>query len=206
MASHKFLVNYKKLIVIIFRFAHLVAFSIYPLGVYVFINDQELFFSFFEFGKQLGQVAFGLYSLTLIPGIFKRLNVFPIVRSSLALFRGQIGVLMFLTAIAHMGLSTTIPLVMTRTFSLKVLATREVIGLVAIWALLPLWITSNNLSRRKLGRWWQILHRLTYLALLLIFLHIALLGGALTFVALALVVAEVSSWVVYWLSKKKNAD
>lgn len=38
------------------------------------------------------------------------------------------------------------------------------IGMLGFAAMIPLAITSNNLSIRKLGKRWRVLHRLTYLA------------------------------------------
>ncbi len=46
-----------------------------------------------------------------------------------------------------------------------------VVGALALLLLLPLALTSNRFSQRRLGRRWRQLHRLVYLVLLLALLH-----------------------------------
>ena len=43
--------------------------------------------------------------------------------------------------------------------------------------LIPLFLTGNNLAQRWLGRYWKVLHKLTYVIWGLLFLHLALLEG-----------------------------
>lgn len=47
----------------------------------------------------------------------------------------------------------------------------RILGLVAFFILLTMALTSNKTSVRKLGRKWKWLHRLAYVALLLLILH-----------------------------------
>ena len=54
--------------------------------------------------------------------------------------------------------------------------------------MIPLAITSNDLSVRRLGRFWRILHRLTYLVAILAGLHFILLSKGFAVVSLAHIV------------------
>jgi methionine sulfoxide reductase heme-binding subunit len=51
------------------------------------------------------------------------------------------------------------------------------VGFIMVVLLIPLFLTGNNLAQRWLGRYWKVLHRLTYVIWGLLFLHLALLEG-----------------------------
>lgn len=153
-----------------------------------------------ELGLHLGQFALGCYLLTLLPGILKRLRVFPLERTTLMLFRRQLGVLMFLSAYVHGAIISTIPLLFTTGFPPTTLSLVEQLGMFSVLLLLPLWLTSNDTSTAFLGKKWQWLHRLTYGALLLIFGHVVLVSHALFWQLLTgtVLILEVTSWIVEW--------
>jgi sulfoxide reductase heme-binding subunit YedZ len=48
------------------------------------------------------------------------------------------------------------------------------VGFFALVLLSFLFITSNNFSVKKLGKWWKRIHRLIYVILLLVLIHTAL--------------------------------
>jgi methionine sulfoxide reductase heme-binding subunit len=51
------------------------------------------------------------------------------------------------------------------------------VGFTMIVLLIPLFLTGNNLAQRWLGRYWKVLHKLTYVIWGLLWLHLALLEG-----------------------------
>jgi len=51
------------------------------------------------------------------------------------------------------------------------------VGFIMVVLLIPLFLTGNNLAQRWLGRYWKVLHKLTYVIWGLLFLHLALLEG-----------------------------
>jgi methionine sulfoxide reductase heme-binding subunit len=53
----------------------------------------------------------------------------------------------------------------------------ELMGFIMVMLVIPLLITSNPWSQRKLGRYWKMLHRLTYVIWGLLFAHLILLEG-----------------------------
>jgi len=63
------------------------------------------------------------------------------------------------------------------------------IGMVGFLLMIPLAVTSNNLSLRKLGPGWRRLHRLTYIVVLLGALHFVMLAKGFQIEPLAYLVA-----------------
>ena len=179
-------------------------------------------------GSKLSIVALGLFCLTLLPGIIKRLNLWPKLTLPIATlitpFRRQLGIMMFLTAFVHMSFSTTLPyltlqlqfvktvLPLTLADKLQLLPSFlpppfrlfEIIALIGWLILLPVWLTSNDLSQKYLGKWWKRLQRLTYVAVWFIFLHIALQGEGWALAAGGIVLLEVLSWMVFWWRKHQT--
>lgn len=173
-------------------------------------NYPSVVWILFNWGPIFGQLAVGLYVLTLIPGIIVRLKWWSAITQpiglSLMLFRRHFGILMFILAFIHLTFSSTLPYLALYNFqppALPALRSFEIMGAIG-WALLfPLWLTSNDWAVKKLGRWWKREHRLTYVALFFIFTHVALQGG-LGAIALAVTGILVGlSWVVFWFRTKK---
>jgi methionine sulfoxide reductase heme-binding subunit len=53
----------------------------------------------------------------------------------------------------------------------------ELVGFIMVMLVIPLLITSNPWAQRKLGRYWKLLHRLTYAIWGLLAFHLVLLEG-----------------------------
>jgi DMSO/TMAO reductase YedYZ heme-binding membrane subunit len=51
------------------------------------------------------------------------------------------------------------------------------VGFIMVLLAIPLFITSNNWAQRKMGRYWKMLQRLTYVIWGLLFIHLATLEG-----------------------------
>jgi len=127
----------------------------------------------YELGKIAGNVALLLYIITLLPGIGARLGIQNKWFSLLRLYRRKIGIIMFLTAGAHVICTKLI--FIQKLSDLLPQGTFEIMGMLAIECLLLLFLTSNNFSIKKLRIWWFRIQRLTYFALFFIFLHVALI-------------------------------
>ena len=175
-------------------------------GFYIASNAAALyelyFFALYNVGSKLGVLSLFLYLATLLPSIITRLQLLPLITqpiaSILSLLRRHLGILMFITAWLHMSLTTSLPQLVTNGFdpSKIELLLFHWMGEIAWWLLFPLWLTSNDLSKRFMGKWWKVLHRLTYIAMFFIFLHVAMQREALLLVIGAVVVLEVASWIV----------
>lgn len=167
----------------------------------------------FELGPLLGQVSIALYITTLMPGIITRLQFLPKVTQPIASiilpFRRHVGILMFITAFVHMSFTTSLPYFAGYNFDpptvFPPLEPYQAVGLIGWLLLFPMWLTSNDFAVKKLGKWWNRIHRATYVALFLIFGHVALQGQAKwSIVMAAAAVGLVASWIVYWLREAKK--
>lgn len=128
---------------------------------------------FFVNGKTFGQIALVLYVLTTIPGIARRFGKFYKPVSILMIFRRYIGIMTFMFVFIHASIERFFwvlkgqrGIIPTEFFQL--------FGFIAFVLLLSLFVTSNDWSVKRLGRWWEWIHNLTYIIVWLIFLHVAL--------------------------------
>lgn len=195
--------------VVIIKIFKAVEIAILVLWAWVFwqaTQDVTVLYShnIVELGAQLGSMALYLYCLTLLPGIINRSKVWPMVTqpigSIIMPFRRHLGILMFLTAFVHMSFTTTLLQVISNgynPFAIQ-LVTFQLFGMIAWWSLFPLWLTSNDQSMKFLGKNWKRVHRLTYVALFFIFLHVAMQGEGSSLIIGAVGVAEAFSWYREW--------
>lgn len=165
-------------------------------------NQIALFM--YETGLKMGVTAVILYTLTLIPGIITRLQWWPQytqpISGMLLPFRRHLGILMFLIVYIHMNFTTSIPLLIASDFDVSKIQLLffQQMGYFAWLLLFPLWLTSNDLSQKWLGKWWKRLHRLTYIALFLIFMHLALIQTNWMYLIGVVGILEIASWIVFW--------
>lgn len=201
---HTLLVKYKQIILNIFLTLQILGMGIIVSGFYLFSNFTEVFILIAQRGNSLGTLALLLFLTTLLPGIFSRFKIFPLVGASIVLFRRQIGILMFIVAMIHSFYVSTIPAVMTGTFGPEFVTSREILGSLSLIILLPVWLTSNNISQKFFGKFWINIQRLTYFALIAIFAHVALTSYKSALIASLVLLFEVSSWMKIWFFSKKN--
>ena len=173
--------------------------------------DKSYFPLIFTLGKRVGDMAFILYAITLIPGMLERFQLAQTFRSVIILFRRHIGVTAFLLALVHEGYIFTFPVIITvlrsDTNFFETVTRHEVYGYIALLILFPMWLTSNDPASRKLGKYWKLLHRITYLALFMIFLHIATSASIfLAVVAFIMVLLEIVSWIVFLVRSRRQAQ
>lgn len=201
---HKLLVQYKKQIFIMFIIAYIMGISLVSFGFLLYSFVPSIFNIISGFGGEIGTLALLLFLTTLMPGIFKRFRIFPLLSSSIVLFRRNIGILMFITALVHSFYTYTIPAVMTSSFGPEFLTSREILGSLSLMILFPVWITSNDFSQRKLGKFWKMLQRLTYFALIAIFLHVSFTDLKWAVITLIVFGMEIASWIKVWYFDKKK--
>lgn len=92
-------------------------------------------------------------------------------------FRRAIGVTAFYLVFAHLLVWLVLDVQLIDQIWADILKRPYItIGMVGFVLMLPLAITSNNLSVRKLGRRWHKLHKLTYVVCLLGGLHFVMLA------------------------------
>lgn len=175
------------------------------LALVIALNSPKQVFVLLELGGKLGTVSLILFSLTLVPGIIMRLKLVPQITLPIATlitpFRRHLGILMFITAFVHMSFSSTLPYIAIQLISTGTvvfpppLRLFEQIALIAWLLLLPVWLTSNDYSMKKLGKSWKVLQRLSYIALWLIFIHVAMQTKPLALLLLVVGIVEIYSWL-----------
>ncbi|MBI2464679.1 ferric reductase-like transmembrane domain-containing protein [Candidatus Shapirobacteria bacterium] len=120
-----------------------------------------------------GEAAVVFYILTLIPGIAMRLGIHHSVFNLLRLYRRFIGIAMYLLVLSHVVLKKFPELIP----DLSTTPTFELMGIVSLIIFLLLFLTSNNRSQKLLGIGWVYLHKLTYIGMFFILLHLSLQGS-----------------------------
>ncbi len=147
--------------------------------------------------KVWGQVAGWLFLITLLPGIitrFKIKNWISKVGQTIFFARTQLGISMFLAAFLHYILKVK-SLIAVGNYPPKEIELYFVFGMPALILSLILAITSNQQSKKFLKKNWFRIHKLTYVILLLVFAHVAVLErGLFIFTFAAMFTLEVVSY------------
>lgn len=147
---------------------YLLLIAIVLVTFYSINNDQEIYNFFAEKRAWFGRIALLVLTIVITPGILGRFNIQVRVSRVITLYRRRLGILVFLLAFTHFHV---ISLPKIAGIEPNLLPTFQVIGLTALVILSLLFLTSNNFSQRRLGKWWKRLHRLIYVVVLLILLH-----------------------------------
>src|SRR3972149_7519340 len=157
-----------------FKFVYALIILVLALGGYFTFVNHPLGRTFYQVGVNFGRAALVLLAIVVLPGILGRFQIeIPITRI-ITLFRRQLGITVFLLAFTHYQLvrgllfySKQMPFILPRPLF-------EFFGFWALTFLFLMFLTSNNFSVKKLGKWWKRLHRIVYLVLWLLVLHTGL--------------------------------
>jgi len=128
---------------------------------------------YYKWGNLFGEIAVLIYLVSLVPGIFQRFGINHSVITVVRVYRRHIGISMFLFALSHMIIKRFPVFVV----DFSTIPTFELMGTISLMIFLLLFITSNNLSQKILGVGWVYLQKLTYVGMLFVFLHLALVGS-----------------------------
>ncbi len=166
-------------------------------GAYLWV--KPLYFLIYSVGAKAGVAAVFFYVLSLLPGIFKRLNILTLPRTSLMLYRRETGQLAFLAAVFHAGAVRLIPKFLNPVLLFQIPFWAEIVGFWVLMIFLALYLTSNDVAIAKLGKLWAKLHRFTYVALGLLLVHVAWYDiGVALFLAVVGAVELLSFTRNYW--------
>lgn len=174
-------------------------------GMFVYMFEPRTYIEvWFESGRKFGQLAVIFYLLSLVPGMLKRYQILPITRAGFMLLRRELGISMFIIAFVHQTLVRIYPIIIEGGGVFFPAPGYVYWGIASLALLFPLWLTSNDYSVRKMGQSWHTIHAFTYVALLTIFLHVALVGNRTMAIFMGLgILAELGSWIIYWTRPKK---
>src|SRR3989344_1026271 len=189
-----------------FKYVYGAILGVLILGGYFIFTSHPLSITFMTtIGKNLGRVALVLLGIVVLPGILGRFQIeIPITRI-ITLFRRQLGITVFLLAFTHyqlvrgiLILSVQIPLFPRPLF--------EMLGTLSLFLLFFMFLTSNNFSVKKLGRWWKRLHRIVYLIIWLLVLHTGLQRISVWSIFIFIfATAEIVSWVYFFIRQKVSS-
>lgn len=140
---------------------------------------------FYTLGRQSGDVAIVFFILASLPGIVRRFGKFNKLVSILMIFRRYIGISTYLFVLIHSSFVRLVPWI-ARIFPLLPLETFVLVGIAAHIMLFLLFVTSNDLSVRILGRGWHRIHNLIYIIVWIILFHVALQGFSIWTVLIGL--------------------
>jgi sulfoxide reductase heme-binding subunit YedZ len=200
-----FLAHHQKLIKKLFLLTYIILITLYVVGIWQYDSLNEIRGLFRTIGKWSGQISIILLLLTLIPGMLKRMNLLDKIESIVYLFRRQLGVLAFFMAVTHVGYMSWIRKIASGENPLDSVFKYQQTGFAAFAIFLLLWVTSNDISMRFLGKWWRYLQRLSYLSVIALILHVFAAGSKIWMVLLAFLIGEALSWVIF-IIRNKNAS
>lgn len=166
-------IHHKQDIILGFRMLYMLVAAILVLFAYwtaISVNRSIIY----SVGTLAGQVAVVFFCLSILPGILRRFGVKGMMIAFLTSVRRQVGVSMFLFAFLHYASLRLWPFVFGGMTPVIPPPVFELLGVASLYALAPLFITSNDLSVKKLGVWWRRIHAMVYFVVWLIFAHVAL--------------------------------
>lgn len=167
-----YVVPRKSFFIRIFRIFFIVQVFLIILEVWVYFGKKEYFPAFYDFAINSGRLAIIFFVLTLIPGICKRFGIRHKLLALVMIFRRYIGIAMYLFALIHATMTRFLPTIAAG--RILPLSLFESMGFAALFLLFFLFITSNDFSVRILGILWYWIHKLMYLAMFFILLHVGL--------------------------------
>ena len=158
----------KPAVLLITNVLYLLLIGIIVATTYSIYNDQEFYNIFAENRAWFGRAALLVLLIVITPGILGRFNIQIKITRVITLYRRRLGILVFMLAFTHYHIISLPKLVGTEP---NVLPLFQIFGLTALVILFVMFLTSNNFSQRRLGKWWKRLHRLIYVVVLLILIH-----------------------------------
>lgn len=184
-------------------FYGLILVTVFAASRSLYFGDNNALF-FYNLGVNSGRAALVFYVMTLVPGIAERFGIRHKLLALLRIFRRYLGITMYLLALNHsLSVKFIITLASKQIIPLRLF---EVLGFGALSILFFLFITSNDLSLGRLGIWWYRIHRLTYLSMGLIFLHVALQRFSIWSVIMGITVAlQISSFAYKYFVKIQSS-
>ncbi len=148
------------------------------LIIYSYIGARSIYYQdanflhYYSTGITAGQISIIFFIIALLPGITNRFGIRHKLLAVVMFFRRHIGITMYLFALIHFSFLKLIPWISSGKFILP--TGFELYGFLAHIFLIFLFVTSNDFSQNRLNIWWYRIHRLIYLIMWLIFLHVAL--------------------------------
>jgi len=171
---YRFIAGKTKIIKNLFFLGYIFILAFLLLSIYL-IHTQSAFEPvIYGIGKKFGQISLLLLGLIVTPGILGRFRLGIPISRIITAYRRQLGITTFLITFSHFmivrGAYWLFSILPFAPFSPMF----QLFGSLALSIFFLMFITSNNSSVKKLGKWWKRLQGFIYLALWLVFLHVGL--------------------------------
>jgi len=189
-----------KLIIRLFQIAELVVAAFIVILFSLALSNQPLILLSYDLGRKFGVASLLLLGATLTPGILKRLGIIRPLMILLNPYKRHLGISTYISALGHYLLVTLLPSLALRSFP-PPLTQVSLFGLLAFLTMTPLFLTSNDYSIRLLKKNWTRLHKLVYLAALLILFHLIFQFNNKAVIALTILIFEAVSYLKLWAQK-----
>lgn len=178
-----------------------------------------------ELAKTSGILAVVFFGLSQVPGIIRRLQVQGLAKELYRILlpsRAQIGIVMFLFALFHYLGVYFFPVILPLTEAgvFPELTGYSLTGILSLYSAFFLFLTSNTQSKKILKRYWTYLHRLVFIMVWTIALHILFVtqyqynlygeisfGSLISFGIIMITgIAQVISLIVFMRQKSHSQD
>lgn len=190
----RFTMKWRNIIVKLFELFYILQVVLIYFEYQAIVAGQGSYDLFYELGKQSGELAILVFIATTIPGMVRRFGISHKLAAILMTFRRYFGILCFMFVLDHLSAVWIFPSLAAGGLLLPG-GGFELFGLIAATLLFLLFITSNDLSTKYLGRWWGRIHSLTYIIMWIITLHVMLQRSPWTVLIGVASVGEIISFV-----------
>lgn len=186
-----------------FKIFYLLLVSILFIGGWSIYSGDDNALFWYRFGAPMGKAGIVVYILTTIPGIARRFRIQHKLIALLMIFRRYVGISMYLLVTIHyfflVGIATWFQHLLIPPSAF------QAAGFVAYVLTFFLFATSNDFSTKRLGIWWDKIHKLTYVIMWFILAHVALQRVSIWSVLIGLTaVLQVASHAAAFVRKRKN--
>lgn len=171
--------------------------AILAWGSVVIVSALPNVFWPYDVGVWSGRAAVSVLAVVLIPGMLGRFGIQIKVTRVITFYRRQLGITTFLLALTHGMLVRNVARFVLGWYPINFAPVFELFGSLALSLLFLLFITSNDMSVKRLGAWWKRLHRLVYIIVLLILFHTFLQRVSVWSVAIGLVAILEAASLIY---------
>lgn len=202
LTTHFFrlVIHHKEEMVKGFRFVYgLIGIMIVLLAWWIWRSEQMALT--YQIALWSGKMSIVLFCFSILPGILRRFGIRNMFLASLMSIRRQIGVTMFLLSLLHYVGLRLFPVILGGAPLMIPPPTFEFIGVLALYSLFALYVTSNDASVKKLGPWWRRLHTMTYGIVWLLFLHTAMQRTSVWSILIGVFAALEIASLVYVVAK-----
>ena len=190
-------------IVDLFKYLYLAIAIFWVFAAYENFSNGNLEGFIYKTGVGSGKIALLLLGIVVLPGILGRFRIEIKLTRIITLFRRQLGIVAFLIAFTHFIIVRGFLYISGFNPFNVPLELLVVMGMSALFLLFLMFLTSNDTSKKRLGKWWKYLHRLIYLVLWLLVLHTGLQRISVWSVYIFIFASvEVASWAYYFLKKR----